>query len=81
MTSKAIVEAEALRMAKLYEALRERLLDLSLRNRMLNYRMSEKSKSQLRIVYPESLRIRKIACHEPILGFFSVHDSRQVFVS
>ena len=64
MTSKAIVEAEALRMAKLYEALRERLLDLSLRNRMLNYRMSEKSKSQLRIVEEIPERVYKRLVHE-----------------
>ena len=43
-------ESEDLRLFGLYEKLRERLLDLTNRNRMLNYKISERSKSQLRIV-------------------------------
>jgi hypothetical protein len=50
MTARTEAEVEALRLAKLYEALREKLLDLTLGNRMLNYSLSEKSKSRLRIV-------------------------------
>ena len=43
-------KAEIDRLTGLYERLREKLLDLSKRNRMLNYKISERSKTQLRIV-------------------------------
>lgn len=43
-------KAETERLSGLYERLREKLLDLSKRNKMLNYKITERSKTQLRIV-------------------------------
>src|SRR5262249_14725216 len=43
-------DTERQRLEALYEKLRQKLLDLSRSNRMLNYRMSDRSKGQLRIV-------------------------------
>ena len=43
-------DKEQKRLEELFETLRERLLDLSKRNRMLNYKITEKSRNQLRIV-------------------------------
>jgi very-short-patch-repair endonuclease len=43
-------KAETERLSGLYERLREKLLDLSKRNKMLNYKITEHSRTQLRIV-------------------------------
>ena len=43
-------KAEIERLSGLYERLREKLLDLSKRNKMLNYKITERSRTQLRIV-------------------------------
>ena len=42
-------KAETERLSGLYERLREKLLDLSKRNKMLNYKITERSRTQLRI--------------------------------
>ena len=42
--------SESLRLSKLYEQLRLKLLDLSLKNRMLNYSLWARSKRHLQVV-------------------------------
>ena len=42
--------SESLRLSKLYEQLRLKLLDLSLKNRMLNYSLGARSKRHLQVV-------------------------------
>ncbi|MCX5478723.1 DUF4011 domain-containing protein [Kaistia geumhonensis] len=46
----AIDDAEAARLSRIYEQMRDRLLDMRLSNPMLNYRHRPSSKSQLQIV-------------------------------
>lgn len=49
-TFKSLDEDEQSRLHGLYEGLRDRLLDLTLRNRMLNYSVKSRAKNQLQII-------------------------------